>query len=171
MKVRLVWREFAEAEATWFFRDLGGKVPDSGDVSVRDAAAQIDAWLRQLPTFHRGVLSLRHTPRAWPTFVTDEFGALASVAVRLECALQPAVGVSNEVLENASVERLREAIRLCERVRARRTPSGRDKLTCASERRLDQLESRAARHVDLAHSALARVRGYGLCVVPPRGSR
>jgi len=164
-------RRLVEHEAGWFFRELGGEVPEGGDAATRDAARQIDAWLREVPAFHRGALSLRYVPRAWPTCIREEFEELASVAVRLECALHPAVGRSTEALEAESVERLRQTIRACEGARARPEPPGRERPLSPSEKALAQLTLRAYRHVELAIRALARVRGGGPCVVPAGGAR
>jgi len=163
----LFLRDHAEREARWFFRELGGKVPQDGDPSQRAAAAQIDAWLHAIPAFHRGVLALRYVERAWPTCIAEEFGELASVVVRLECALHPSVGVSTEALERASVERLEEAIARCEGVRARRVPGGRERPMTARENGLVRFRRRAHRHVDAALRAFARARRYAHCVVPP----
>ena len=158
---------YAEREATWFFREMGGKVPPDGDPCRQAAAAQIDEWLRAIPAFHRGVLALRHTERAWPTAIAQEFGELASVVVRLECALHPSVGVSTEALERASVERLQDAISRCARARARRVPAGRSRPMTVSEKGLVRLARRARRHVEMAHRALTEARSYAHCVVPP----
>ncbi len=164
-------RRLVEREAGWFFRELGGKVPDGGDLATREAAQQIDAWLREVPAFHRGVLSLRYVRRPWPTCIAEEFGGLASVAVRLECALHPAVGCSTAALEAASVARLQETLRLCEGARARRNPAGRERPMSPSEKALGRLAVRAHRHVELAIRALARVRGRGPCLVPESGAQ
>src|SRR5580698_9078248 len=101
-----LFQKHAEREASWFFRELGGKVPEGADPATREAADRIDAWLRAIPAFHRGVLALRYVPRSWPKPIAEEFGELASIVVRLECALHPAVGRSTEDLEQASIERL-----------------------------------------------------------------
>ncbi len=164
-------RRLVEREAGWFFRELGGKVPEAGDPATRAAATQIDGWLREIPAFHRGVLALRYVRRPWPKGIVREFGGTASVVVRLECALHPAVGCSTEALEAASVERLQQTIQLCERARARREPAGRERPMSAVERALTRLELRAERHVDLAIRALARVRGRGPCLVPESGAQ
>jgi hypothetical protein len=163
-------RQRAEREASWFFRVLGGQVPEDGDPATRAAAQQMAKWLRAISPFHRGVLSLRYVPRTWPTCIADEFGDLASVAVRLECALHPAVGISTEALEHASEERLEKAIQLCARARAHRSPAGRDRPNPA-DRGLAQLTRRASRHVALAIRALARVRGKAACLPPAAGAR
>jgi hypothetical protein len=164
-------RGCAERESSWFFRELGGKVPEGGEPAARAAAQQIDGWLRQLPPFHRGVLCLRYVRRSWPRCITREFDALASVAVRLECALHPAVGMSTEALESASVERIQKAIESCARACGRRAPAGRDRPMNLAERGLTRLAYRAHRHVELAIRALARVRGNGPCVAPSAGAR
>jgi hypothetical protein len=160
----LPFQEHAEREAEWFFRELGGKVPESGDSVVRAAAARVDAWLRGIPAFHRGVFALRYAPRSWPTPISEEFGELSSIVVRLECALHPAVGASTEALEQASVERLTKKIAQCEQRGLR--PDGRAGTPRRGERELLQLGRRAYRHLELAHRALARARGDVACVVP-----
>jgi len=162
---------FAEREAAWFFRVLGGKLPVDGDPTTREAAEQIDRWLAAIPPFHRGVLQLRYVPRSWPTDIVDELGELTSVVVRLECALHPAVGLSNEALEHASVERLRQSMERCERVRARRVACARERPLTPAERVLQRLGRRAHQHVQLAIRALARVRRDSSCVVPEAGAR
>jgi hypothetical protein len=167
----LFLRGHAEREATWFFRELGGKVPQDGDLRTLAAAAQIDAWLRAIPPFHRGALALRFVPRAWPTCIAEAFGELASVVVRLECALHPAVGVSTETLEHASVERLRRDIACSERARARRAPTGRDRPMTVTDKGLSRLLRRAHLHVENGLRALARARGNADCVVPYSGTR
>ncbi len=165
---RLVFQRHAEREAEWFFRELGGRVPEGGDPATRAAAERVDAWLRAIPAFHRGVLALRYLPRSWPRPIRDEFDEIASVVVRIECARHPAVGLATEALEQASLERLLSVIERCERVRARRPPGGRTRPDCRAERELLRLARRAYRHVDLAHRALTRVRGFKACVVPAR---
>jgi hypothetical protein len=164
-------RKQAEREAAWFFRELGGNVPEGVDSTTRTAAEQVDGWLQAIPSFHRGALHLRYVQRSWPKCIAREFGDLASVAVRLECALHPAVGISTEALEHASVERLQKAILSCERARSRRTPAGRERPMTPSEKALARLARRAERHVELAVRALARVRGVGPCLVPAVGAR
>ena len=163
-------RRLAMQEAEWFFAQLGGKVPEDGDAATR-AAVRIDGWLRKIPSFHRGVLALRYAPRTWPTCIADEFDDLASIVVRLECAQHPAVGMSNDALEQASVERLRNVILDCERVRARRARSDRDLPLNRTEAELARLTRRAGRHVEIAIRALAKVRGHGPCVIPGIAAR
>lgn len=155
-------RRIVEREASWFFGRLGGNVPEGVDPAVAAAAERFTKWLREVPAFHRGVLSLRFVRRPWPKYVEHEFEELSSVVVRLECALHPAVGQSTEALEAASLERLQEALRLCEP----RKTAGREQPFTRAERDLAALANRAARHVELAIRALARVRGLGPCLVP-----
>jgi hypothetical protein len=125
----------------------------------------------RVPSYHRGALALRYSARTWPEAIAREFDALASVVVRLECALHPAVGLSTAALEAASVARLEEDIRLATRFRVRKGAAGRERPQSAPEKRLARLLRRALTHVDLAHRALARVRGDGPSVVPVRGAR
>jgi hypothetical protein len=161
-----VVRAYAEREAAWFFREVGGAVPDGGDPLVRGAAAQIDGWFGKIPTFHRGVLDLRFTRRSWPGCIRREFGVVATIAVRVEGAQHPAAG-STEQLELASVERLREIIRLARVARARR--GGRvTEVLSEPEMTVERLFLRSARYVNAALRALTDARGNGPFVLPPR---
>ena len=155
-----------EQEAEWFFRDLGGKIPEGGDAGTRAAALRIDGWLHEIPPFHRGVLALRYVPRSWPTCIEDELGELASVVVRLECALHPTTGVSTKALEQASLERLLECIHDANRTRARWDRVDRDRPLTRSEKHLRQLVRRAHRHAELAVRALTRTRGLAPYLLP-----
>ena len=156
----------AEREASWFFQACGGKVPNDGDPAVRAAAEQIDGWLRELPAFHRGVLALRFVPREWPKAMEEELCGLASVVVRLECALHPTTGVSTKALEQASLERLLECIHDANRTRARWDRVDRDRPLTRSEKHLRQLVRRAHRHAELAVRALTRTRGLAPYLLP-----
>jgi hypothetical protein len=170
----------ARREAEWFYKTLRGRVPDQDNASpeVRSAAAQIDAWLKAVPAFHRGALSLRYARKEWPRVIMREFGGLSSLVVRLECALHPATGKTNEELEKAAIERIEKAIAAREARTAalaavaeagskptsmpqededRPLPAGVD---------IERLEYRADRHVKLAVRALGKVRGDAPCVVP-----
>jgi hypothetical protein len=171
LTIPLFIRKHAGREASWFFRELGGKVPEGVDATTRAAAVQVDAWLRAIPSFHRGALDLRYVRRPWPKCIAREFGELVSVAVRLECALHPSVGISTEALERASAERLQTVILSCDRARSRRTPAGRERPMTPSEKGLARLARRAERHVELAVRALGRVRGVGPCLAPAPGAR
>jgi hypothetical protein len=158
-----------EEEARWFFGELGGKVPQGtgGEgLIARVAAARIDGWLRAIPAYHRGVLSLRFVPREWPEFLREEFEELTSLVVRLECTLHPAVGVPTAALELASVERLEGALALAGPRRARYRSSERRRPLRPEERLIARLHGRACTHLDSALSALAEVRGDEPCVVP-----
>jgi hypothetical protein len=154
-------------------------VPDEGAVppEERSAAVQIDAWLKAVPAFHRGALSLRYRPKEWPRAIVREFGDLSSLAVRLECALHPAMGKTNAELEKASVERLEKAIdarnaqiekaNAAEKAGSEPMP-GRPRRDPALAVGVDlaQLDFRADRHVALAIRALGKVRGDAPCVLP-----
>jgi hypothetical protein len=167
-------------EAEWFYKVLGGRVPDEGAVppEVQSAAVQIDAWLKAVPAFHRGALSLRYRPKEWPRAIVREFGDLSSLAVRLECALHPAMGKTNAELEKASVERLEKAIdarnaqiekaNAAEKAGSRPMPERprREDFALAGGIDLAQLDFRADRHVALAIRALGKVRGDAPCVLP-----
>ncbi len=171
-----------QREAEWFYKVLGGRVPDDGMASpeVRSAAAQIEAWLKAVPAFHRGALSLRYTPREWPGAIVREFGDLSSLAVRLECSLHPATGKTNAELEKASVERIEKAIAArnaqIEEAVAVEKATGCSKPMPVRPLREDpalparvdlaELDSRADRHVALAIRALGKVRGDAPCVLP-----
>ena len=156
----------AEREAAWFFRELGGIVPEGSDAATRASAEQVDNWLRAILAFHRGVFRLLHVPRSWPKGIRREFGDHASIVVRIECALYPAVGVSTEALERASVERLTESIRLRDRIVERRAGGARELAYGPAGKNLRRAARRAGKHVALAVQALARARGTGPCVVP-----
>jgi hypothetical protein len=162
----LALREVTEREATWFFDEVGGKVPQGGDPAVRAAAATIDARFKRISSFQRGVLALRFAKRSWPDDIQREFGVVASVAVRMECAQHPAVGTTDDV-EAAAVERLTEIIRRARIERARR--GGRLAETLyGPELTIQKLFLRAARYVSAAVRALAAVREDGPCVVSAR---
>jgi hypothetical protein len=177
----------ARREAEWFYKVLGGRVPDEGTASpeVRSAAAQVAAWLRAVPAFHRGALSLRYTPKEWPRAIVREFRELSSLVIRLECALHPATGKTNEELEQASVERIEKAIEarnavLEEMKRADAVlkatgskpmpvpPPRKDPWDAPTPARVDivGLDYRADGHVGLAIRALGKVRGDAPCVLP-----
>jgi len=182
----------ARREAEWFYDVLGGRVPseDIASPEVRTAAAQVEAWLKAVPAFHRGALSLRYTPRDWPAAIVGEFEELAGVAVRLECALHPAIGKTNAELEQASIERIEKAVEArrveleeLDRAAGALTAEGfepapvpvgprREDPPRPAEVELERLDSRAERHVVLAIRALGKVRGDAPCVVPrkPRGN-
>jgi hypothetical protein len=161
-------------EAGWFYKVLGGRVPDEGTASpeVRSAAAQIEAWLKAMPAFHRGALSLRYTPKEWPPVIVREFRELSSLAVRLECALHPATGKTNRELEQASVERIEKAIEARNaQIEAIEKATAAQDTTCPKPMPvacvdLVRLDHRAARHVALAIRALGKVRGDASCVLP-----
>jgi hypothetical protein len=169
----------ARREAEWFYKVLGGRMPDDGTapLGARSAAAQIEAWLKAVPAFHRGALSLRYTPKKWPRAIVREFGGLSSLALRLECALHPATGMTNEELEKASVERIEKALAEREaRTAGLADEAAGSKATSMPQEDEDpplpagvdivRLEYRADRHVKLAIRALGKVRGDAPCVLP-----
>jgi len=167
----------ARREAEWFYKTLGGRVPDEDNASpeVRSAAAQIEAWLKAVPVFHRGALSLRYTRREWPRVIMREFGGLSSLVLRLECALHPATGMTNEQLEKASVERIEKAIAARKGARAAVAEAGSKATSMPQEDEdpplpagvdIERLEYRADRHVKLAVRALGKVRADMPCVLP-----
>jgi hypothetical protein len=177
----------ARREAEWFYKVLGGRVPDEGTASaeVRSASAQVEAWLKAVPAFHRGALSLRYTPKEWPRAIVREFHELSSLVIRLECALHPATGKTNKELEQASIERIEKAIEarnavLEEMKRAAETlkatgskpmpvpPPRKDPWDPPTPAGVDivGLDWRAERHVALAIRTLGKVRGDAPCVLP-----
>jgi len=169
----------ARREAEWFYKILGGRVPDEDNASpeVWSAAAQIETWLKAVPAFHRGALLLRYTRREWPRAIVREFGGLSSLVIRLECALHPATGKTNEELEKASVERIEKAIAARGgRTAALAAEAAGSKATSMHPQDedpplpagvdIERLEYRADRHVKLAVRALGKVRGDAPCVVP-----
>jgi hypothetical protein len=155
----------AEKEAIWFYERLGGRVPEEGSADVRDAASTIDGWLRSLPAFDRGALSLWFDKRNWPEAIQVEFGNAASLVVRLECVLHPAVGRPTDELEREAVERLSAMI--ADRESRPQTP-GRSPTPCKSGMHLTQLAYRAYRHSRHAIRGLAKARGDVPCSVPVR---
>jgi len=158
----------ARREAEWFYKVLGGRVPGEAAASpeVRSAAAQVAAWLRAVPAFHRGALSLRYTPKEWPRAIVREFRELSSLVIRLECALHPATGKPNKELEHASVERIEKAIEARKPVPL--PPPRKDPWDSPTPAVVDiiQLADRAERHVALAIRTLGKVRGDAPCVLP-----
>jgi hypothetical protein len=171
----------ARREAEWFYKVLGGRVPGEGAASpeMRSAAAQIAAWLKEVPAFHRGALSLRYTPKEWPRAIVREFGELSSLVVRLECSLHPATGKTTGELEQASIERIEKAIearnaQIEEIMEAQKASSSKPMPPLPAGVDLAQLDYRAGRHVALAIRALGKVRGDAPCVLPrakPRAGR
>jgi predicted nucleic acid-binding protein len=135
----------AEAEAAWFYGTHGGQVPVTGP--DREAALATERRLASLVTFHRGAFALWFSAKEWPARIHREFRVGASLVVRLECALHPAVGRSTDELEAAAVARLVERI-----VRG----------SAEDERHLARLRRRAERHFRLAVKALAGVGGVGV---------
>jgi hypothetical protein len=154
----------AEAEAEWFYRTLGGRVPADASTGEGAAARGIEQWLSALPPFHRGAFALHYTPRAWPEPLVDEFRSEVSLVVRLECAMHPAVGKSVAELEAASIERLTALIAESKKERARR--KGRNATPGPHQRQLARFFVRAYEHVGSATRALAKVRGDAPCAVP-----
>lgn len=135
------WRARAEAEAEWFYRKLGGRVPD-GPPSARDKALAIAAALASISPVHRGALSLWHARRELPAALVEEIEPGGSLVVRLECARCPAIG-STPTLEAEAVERL------CVMVASD---------DVADKRVLRRLVVSASRHFSRAIRALAKAR-------------
>jgi hypothetical protein len=145
----------ADKEAAWFYGTLGGRVPDSG--RHRAAALAIEQWLQSVLTYHRGALALWYDRREWPSWLREVFRSGPSLVVRLECALHPAVGRTNQELEAASLERIAE---LLSAARKDGRPLGRE---------LYKLRVRARKHFKLAVRALATARGGAPCMAPTEG--
>jgi hypothetical protein len=173
----------ARREAEWFYKVLRGRVPEEGTASpeVRSAAAQIEAWLKAVPAFHRGALSLRYRRRPWPAAIVRQFGGLSSLAIRLECALHPATGKTNEELEKAAIERIEKTIAAREAAVEEIKAITAQNATCSAPTHMRprgedpplpadvdiaRLDYRAERHVALAIRALGKVRGDAPCVLP-----
>jgi hypothetical protein len=136
--------DMARAELDWFFGAMEGRVPSSraAPAEARRPARRIARWLRRIPAFHRGALSLCFTPKAWPTWLVREYGGSTSLVVRLECSLHPSTGgQTTEELEEAALERLGKV-------------------------REGDLWSRAWDHEYLALRAYLKVRGTRPCVLP-----
>jgi len=114
--------------------------------AARAAADRIDGWLGSIKTFHKGALALAYTPRVWPEGVEEYFGELAGIAVRLDCAAHPAVGVPVGELEAAAAERLAGMI-------------------ASSE--LRGYKKRARGYLKEAFAAYVAAREGAPCVVPP----
>jgi hypothetical protein len=139
----------AEQEAAWFYGELGGRVPEPTTASpeVCEAARDVQRRLATLPPFHRGALSLWYTDGDWPEPITRWFGRSASLVVRLECALHPAVGRSTDELERESAGRLLSLI------------AAAVKKSGSARSTLHGFERRARGHVNRAVAALASTRG------------
>jgi hypothetical protein len=160
----------AGKETDWFFRVMGGRVPEPGvgPAYARPAAEAIVRWLRSIPAFHRGALSLLYETRAWPEALTNEFGMWTSLVVRLECArLADGSGLLGAKLEKLAAERIEEDI--AARQRRRDAVAGTQKSDAALtrlERSVRRRGDRADRHVELACRAYAKARGNAPCVLP-----
>jgi hypothetical protein len=105
----------SEAELDWFLGRMEGCVPREGlEASEVRAAATVDGWLRAMAPHLRGALALRYARRKWPSTLLSEYGALAGLVVRLECAQHPSSGGTSTVeLEAAAVARLEDEIAVC----------------------------------------------------------
>ena len=138
-------------EVEWFYRFANGAIPRAGESSLaaRRTAVAIQGWLKEIPTFHAGALSLRFTRREWPASIQVALGEWTSLIVRLDCAGHPSDGsVSTADLETAAVHRL-------------------EKMLAASKHvEIAELEERAERHVRAAIRAYVKVRGFGPTVLP-----
>lgn len=167
-------RDRAEAEIGWFIGKLQGRVPAEGAADVaadaRAAAQAIDGWLRAIPPFHRGALSLFHDPRRWPAGLVREFGALTALVVRLECAhrtVPPGKTVAD--LERAVVEALLEEVFQTVRQRERHLAAGRRPVGFTTRQKALLRRRRAAReYVDEAVRAYAAARAGAPCVLPEK---
>ncbi len=159
----------AERELRWFFRDMGGRVRESGAAPECDrvAAQAIDGWLRSIPPFHRGALSLSYEKRPWPKALTEEFGSLTSLVVRIESAHLTDGTSPPEAVEKAAVRYLEEAVEAC---RNRRTLARgdwkNDRVLTVRQRTLTRRRLHAQWHVTVAVQAYLGARGEAPSVLP-----
>jgi hypothetical protein len=144
-------------EIVWFFGKMEGCVPEEGEgvAGAREAAMKIQAWFAAIANFNAGALELRFKRRAWPEAIRKEFGDLAGIISRIECAQHPSDRIrTEEELEQESIRRLLEMMA--------------DK-RCRSE--LYDMVYRVKWHVRSAHKAYVKVRGWGPCVLPKSVAR
>jgi hypothetical protein len=102
-------------DVEWYFAEAALRRSGEGRDPTADGPARwraMHARLARLPTFHRGALELRFSPRTWPGALSAFFGELTGIVVRLECARAGFVpGQSALGRELAAVDRLERAIR------------------------------------------------------------
>ncbi len=162
-------RERADKETDWFFGIMGGRVPEPGigPAYARPAAQAVDGWLRSIPPFHRGALSLMHDKREWPEALREKYRWATSLVVRLECArLADGSGRSASELEALAVRRLEEDIAACQRRRAVVEDTHRHAVPTVREVEVRRRAHRAYKHVELALRAYSKARGNARCVLP-----
>jgi len=156
-----LWRaeKASKLEVAWFFDAMKGRVPGEGEaeLAAREAAAQVAGWLAAIPTFYKGALALRFTPRLWPKVLVREFAEWTSLVVRLACARQ-----ESDKPRSIDVAEAEAARGLLVAIEARRD---------ARERQ--RLRKHAEDHVTHAFRAYLRARGVGPSPLPvaARGAR
>jgi hypothetical protein len=149
---------------------MNGQVPEEGrsPPDVREAAATIDGWLRAMAPHLRGALVLRYARRAWSQALRREFGVLAGLVVRLDCALHPSAGKeSPEQVEASAVARIEAEIEACRPRRdAVATAARSGAVVTKREACLGRRYRRASLYVKKALEQYAFVRGARPCVLP-----
>ena len=154
----------AQTELAWYYQHPEAR---AASPSARAAAERIERWLRSIKTFHGGALALTYAPRVWPDAVAEYFGPLAGIAVRLECAAHPAIGIATLELETAAAWRL--SARLVEGARLDGQLSKRALLrgVTRTPKELRGYKARARQYLDEALTAYVAARAWVACVVPP----
>jgi len=151
----------AKRELAWFFRVMGGQVPDPGvgTAYARPAAEKIARWLRGIRPAYRDLLALAFETRAWPGKLTGEFGALTSVVVRLESrSVADGTGRLPAEREAVAVRRLVEAIEARAPHREAVQGTCREVVLTPGERALLRKAWRAERLLENALTAYREVR-------------
>jgi hypothetical protein len=149
-----LWRaeKASKAEVEWFFGAMHGKVPGEGEAepSACEAAKLIQGWLAAIPTFCKGALALRFTPRPWPKALVGAFGEWTSLVVRLACSRQESDKPRS--IDEAEADAARG---LLDAIAANR--DGRER---------QRLQKHAQDHVSYAFRSYLRVRGVGPSPLP-----
>ena len=151
----------ARRELAWFFRVLGGHVPEPGvgPEYARPAAEKIDRWLRGVRPTYRNLLTFAFETRAWPAKLAHEFRALTSVVVRLECrSVADGTGRLPPERELVAVRRLVAAIEAREAHRQAVQGTCREAVLSPGELALLRKTWRAERLVQNATTAYREVR-------------
>ena len=151
----------AKRELAWFFCVMGGQVPEpgAGPAYARPAAEKIDRWLRGVRPAYRNLLALAFESRAWPGELTQEFGGLTSVVVRLECrSMADGTGRLPPEREFVAVRRLVDAIEAREPHRKEVQSTCREVVLTPGELALLRKTWRAERLVQNALTAYREVR-------------
>jgi hypothetical protein len=151
----------AKRELAWFFRVIGGQVPEPGvgPAYARPAAEKIDRWLRGVRPRYRDLLALAFETRAWPGKLAQEFRGLTSVVVRLECrSVADGTGRLPPEREAVAVRRLVERIDVRELHRKEVQGACREVVLTPGELALLRKTWRAERLVQNALTAFREVR-------------